>query len=355
VLLHQGATAPYTVGSDKVPAAAPAGWTCDKNGPLDPTSAVIPIAEQLDPAIDVVVTGHTHQPYVCDIPDPAGQSRLVTSASSFGRLFTDIRLTYDRRTQDIVRSSVTGSNKVVSRLVAPNPSLENLVNEYRTLVAPIANRRIGKITETLPKSGGPSKETPLGDLIADAQAADPSIAGGGPVDVAFMNPGGIRDDLKFPENTADGDAEGGGVVTFAEAFAVQPFNNFVASMDLTGAQILQLLNEQFTGKNAGSANWKFLQVSDGFSYSWRMVGDAPAIDQTSVRIKGVPLVAGQTYRVAANNFLSDGGDSFGTFVAGGNKIVGGLDIDAFANYLEAYTAAHGAWAPPATARITLLP
>ena len=82
-------------------------------------SPIIPIAKGLDPAIDMVVSGHTHQPYVCDIPDPAGQARLVTSASSFGRLFTETDLTYDRRTQDIVRASVEGCQHDGRRATSP--------------------------------------------------------------------------------------------------------------------------------------------------------------------------------------------------------------------------------------------
>ena len=97
-------------------------YTCGGGGTLAPTSPILPIAANLDPAIDMVVSGHTHQPYVCDVKDPAGASRLLTSASSFGRLFTETNLTYDRRTRDIVRSSVEGSNVQVTRDVTPDPT-----------------------------------------------------------------------------------------------------------------------------------------------------------------------------------------------------------------------------------------
>ena len=142
-----------------------------------------------------------------------------------------------------------------------------------------------------------------------------------------------------------------GNVTFGDAFTVQPFNNFVVSMSMTGQQIIDLLNQQWSGGNAGTHR-KFLQVSDGFSYRWQNAASGPVLDESSVQIKGAPLVKTQTYRVVANNFLSDGGDGFATFAAATNKVVGGLDIDAFANYLESYTATIGPWAPPDRPRIT---
>jgi 5'-nucleotidase len=173
-------------------------------------------------------------------------------------------------------------------------------------------------------------ESQLGDLIADAQLADPSVVTGGQEPaIAFMNPGGIRADLSAGE------------VTYEEAFTVQPFNNYLVSMDLTGAQVKQLLKEQVTGPNAASN--KILQVSEGFSYTWSADGTI-----SNVMLDGAAVADGTTYRIVTNNFLSDGGDGFPTFKAGQNKYFGGLDIDAFANYLEA----NDPYTPGALTRIT---
>jgi 2',3'-cyclic-nucleotide 2'-phosphodiesterase (5'-nucleotidase family) len=340
VLLHQGGIPAYQAGTtNPVSATAPYDFRCDSKQGLTPDSALASIAKGLSPAIDVVVSGHTHAPYVCNIPDPRGHPRMVTSASSFGRLFTDIRLTYDMRTHDIVRPLVTATNRLVERTITPDPTLTTLVAQFQKLVEPIASRVIGAIAVPLPNSANAAGEVQLGDLIADAQAGDPSVAGQGVPDVAFMNPGGIR----------GAGLTNAGNVTFGDAFTVQPFNNFVVSMSMTGQQIIDLLNQQWSGGNAGSR--KFLQVSDGFSYRWQNAA-SPVLDESSVLIKGAPLVKAQTYRVVANNFLSDGGDGFGAFTAGTNKVVGGLDIDAFADYLEAFTASQGPWAPPTAPRIT---
>jgi 2',3'-cyclic-nucleotide 2'-phosphodiesterase (5'-nucleotidase family) len=342
VLLHQGGFPDYKAGTRKsVRATAPYNFRCNSKQGLTPDSAIIAIAKRLNPAIDVIVSGHTHTPYVCNIPDPLGRRRLVTSASSFGRLFTDIRLTYNMRTHNIVRSDVTATNRIVTRTITPDPTLVRLVNEFRALVAPIANRVIGRIAVPLPNTANAAGEVHLGDLIADAQAADPSVAGQGPPEVAFTNPGGIR----------GAGLTKAGAVLYGDAFTVQPFSNFVVSMSMTGQQIIDLLNQQWSGENAGSSR-KFLQVSDGFSYRWQNTPTGRVLDESSVQIKGVPLVKTQTYRVVANNFLSDGGDGFAEFALATNKIVGGLDIDAFAGYLESFTVSHGSWTPPTTPRIT---
>ncbi len=305
--------------------------TCSADGQLDPASPIIPIAKGLDPAIDMVISGHTHQPYVCDIPDPAGNSRLVTSASSFGRLFTETTLTYDRRTQDIVRTSVSATNMLVTRKVAKDPAQSTIISTYKTLVRPIASKVVGHITTDVTRGASAGGESALGDLIADGMLADPSTTTGGKAPVlALMNPGGIRTDLTFT-NSPYGEALGD--VTFDEAFTVQPFNNYLVSLDLTGQQIYDLLKQQVTGGNAGTAK-KILQVSAGFHYTF----DATAgVVAGSASLGGVPIDPTATYRVVTNNFLADGGDNFAAFKSGTNQYYGGLDIDAFAAYLTAHS------------------
>ena len=330
VLIHQGGTPgqqtwydannkPYTVNPSYDAA-------CAKGSQLAPDSPIIPIAKGLDPAIDMIVSGHTHQPYVCDITDPAGQPRMVTSASSFGRLFTDTELTYDRRTQDIVRTSVQSANMVVSRDVTPDAAQTSIIDSYKKLITPIASRVIGHVTSDVTREGNDGGESQLGDLIADAQLADPSVVTAGKKpDIAFMNPGGIRTDLTYGSSKY---GEAPGDITFEEAFNVQPFNNYLVSLDLTGAQIKQLLTEQWSGKNSGTAR-KILQVNKGFKYTFS------GTTLGAVTLNNQPLVDGQTYRIVTNNFLQGGGDNFPTMAQGANVYYGGLDIDAFANYLSA--------------------
>ncbi|WP_307785432.1 bifunctional metallophosphatase/5'-nucleotidase [Microbacterium hibisci] len=317
VLIHQGGTPPSSAAYNAA---------CGNGAEIAANSPIIPIAKNLDPAIDLIVSGHTHAPYICNIKDPAGQDRLVTSASSFGRLYTDTNLTYDRRTSDIVRTSVTSANMLVTRNVDRDPVQTDLIAKYKVLVEPIASEVIGSITADLSNVGNAAGESPLGDLIADAQLADPSVVGAyATPQIAFMNPGGIRTSLTY---SASSWGELPGQITYEEAFNVQPFNNYLVSLDLTGAEIKTLLVQQWTGANA-SQN-KVLQVSEGFTYTYT------GTTVTSVSLNGVPLDDNATYRIVTNNFLAGGGDGFSTFAQGGENVYyGGLDIDAFAAYLTA--------------------
>jgi len=354
VLIHQGAIPASTTFTaagtgHTYTVASPYDATCAKGGTLSPAdSPIIPIAENLDPQIDMIVSGHTHTPYVCDIPDPDHNSRMVTSASSFGRLVTETNMTFDRRTQDIVRTSVNSANMLVDRNHTPAADLTALVDHYNTLIAPIKARPIGEITADVTKNQNAAGESALGDLIADAQVNDPStVVNGVPPVVAFMNPGGIRADLVYA-SSGPGDAPGN--VTFGEAFAVQPFGNLDTSMDMTGAQIYTLLEQQWPDADVTKAV-RVLQVSDGFSYRWnpaalvnhRVIPGSVMLNGTAVQND-----ASQTFRVVANNFLAGGGDSFPIFLSATNKVIGGQDIDAFANYLPTVSP----YTPGALTRIT---
>jgi 5'-nucleotidase len=346
VLIHQGGAPDRQQWTDpetkRTYAVNPTyDYTCGGGGSLIPASSpILPIAANLDPAIDMVVSGHTHQPYVCDVKDPAGRSRLLTSASSFGRLFTETNLTYDRRMRDIVRSSVKGANVEVSRTVAADPAQTALIDLYRELVKPIASKVVGHVNGDVTRTPNAAGETPLGDLIADAQLADPSVVTGGQTPViAFMNPGGVRADLVFA-NSPYGEAAGD--ITYDEAFTVQPFNNYLVSMNLTGQQIYDVLTQQVTGPNKGAP--KVLQVSRAFSYQMGATGPVDG----SVRLGGTPIDKAASYRIVTNNFLSDGGDSFPAFTGGTAKYFGGLDIDAFSAYLTA----HSPYTPAPLDRIT---
>lgn len=299
------------------PASSSYNYDCDSPGAGDGISGpIVDIAKNITPQVDALVTGHTHNAYVCTIPDPAGNPRMVTSASSFGRLYTDTTLTYDRRTGDIARTSVKSANHVVTRDVPKAPDMTRLIAKWSTLAAPIGNRPIGYVSADINRDG---TESPLGDLIADAQfaygeAQDPET------DLALMNPGGIRAPLTY---TASG-AEGDGVVTYAEGFTVQPFANTVNLKDYTGAQLIQVLKEQVSGPNEAAP--KILQVSSGLTYTLDLTrSGADRVVTDSIRLNGAAIDPTATYRVASNSFLAGGGDGFTTLGEGTNERVGADD------------------------------
>lgn len=323
---------------------APGGYDgCEAGGTLsDPIQT---IHDNLDPEIDLVVTGHTHSPYVCRLTDPAGQPRHVTSASSFGRVVTETWLHLDQKTKDVRRDLVTSQNHLVSRDVEPDPAQTAIIGKWQELAAPIANRVVGTISEDIVRGPSRQVESGLVNLVADAQlAATDDPAEGGAV-AAFMNPGGVRADFTFSEISGN---EQPGEVTYGEAFTVQPFGNLVVSLELTGAQIEQVLEQQFTATGVRL----LLGVSEGFSYTYdlgRPVGDR--IDPATIRLDGVTLDPGRSYRITANSFLADGGDGFTVFGDGTSRIGGGEDLPALLDYF----AANPGVGPASTDRVTELP
>ena len=324
VLLHEGGVTSNPLNPT----------TINECGTLD--GALPPIVERMDDEIDVVVTGHTNWAVNCVI-----DGKIVTGAASNGRLITDIDLTVSRATKDVVGATVT--NRIVTR-TEKAPDLTALIAEYQVFAAPIANRVIGQITADILRAQNAAGESALGDVIADAQLDATNDAGTGNAVVAFMNPGGIRADLLYAGSPV---GEGDGNVTYGEMFTVQPFGNSMVTMTLTGAQIDRLLEEQFAPCTFTSN--RILQVSTGFSYTWNAAGGVcDKVDPSTIKIGGVTVVAGNTYRVTVNSFLADGQDSFPILVQGTDRLGGEVDTDA----LERYIAANSPVAPGPQNRIT---
>lgn len=298
------------------------------------------IVAALDDAIDAVVSAHTHRIYNCRMPNRAGRPIPVVQAGSGGRLLAEIDVTFDRA-QNAVRA-VDARNVLVERArVTPEPAIAALVARYERLAAPIADAVIGRVTADISNVANPAGLSPAGALVADAQLAATRSLG---AVIAFMNPGGVRGPFRFRASGNEGD----GVVTYAEAFTIQPFGNTLVTLTLSGEQILRLLEEQFPGCANGQTFARVLQPSAGFRYAWR--SDAPAcarIDRASVRLHDAPLDPQARYRVTVNDFLAAGGDRFDVLREAVERIGGGLDLAALVRHLGA----SGALAPPVLDRI----
>lgn len=311
------------------------------NGCAGVSGPIADIVRRLDDAVDLVVTGHTHNTYICTLPNAAGRPIPVTSAGSFGRLITDIDLTLDTSTRRV--TGVRAVNRAVLRAgVTPVARLTRLVEDYKTLVAPVANRPVGKISADIVRATNPAGESALGDVLADAQIEATRAAGFGDAVIAFMNPGGIRADLTFASSPA---GEGDGVVTYQEIFTVQPFGNSLVTKTLTGRQLYALLEQQWSAVQPSA---RVLQVSAGFGYQHAYDANKPLggryVCDGSVTLNGVAVDQTARYRVTMNSFLADGGDNFSVFAQGADPLGGAQDLDA----LEAYFAARPAGAEPGT-------
>ena len=281
------------------------------------SGAIVDIVKKFDRAVDVVVSGHTHQAYVCEI-----DGRLVTSGDKYGTLVTTIDLKLDRASRDIV--SAKADNVIVrTGAYARDPEQTALLEAYDKLAAPLGNRPAGSVSETLSNVPDHAGESALGDIVADAQlAATQATAKGGAV-IAMTNPGGIRVSVTRKDE---------GAVSYADLFASQPFRNQLMTLTLTGAQIKNVLEQQWRDPKLP----RILQVSNGFSYSWddaRPNGDRVLAD--SLSLNGTRIDPAASYRITVNNYLAVGGDGFTVLKDGTAPLVGAYDIDALYGYFRA--------------------
>ncbi|MFC7534828.1 bifunctional metallophosphatase/5'-nucleotidase [Actinoplanes sp. GCM10030250] len=308
------------------------------------TGAVVPIVAGLNPAISVVISGHTHRFYSCKLPNSEGTDTVVTSAGTNGQLVTDIDYTLDKRTGKFVE--ITAKNVIVENGVPDgnggwvkdasgafvknpdtvDPAAKKVADKYRTAVAPIANRTVGSISADIVRTTTPAGESPLGDVIADAQLAYTQGAG---AQIALMNPGGIRADLDADQSSG---GEAYGVVTYGEAFTVQPFNNLVVTQTFTGAQLKDVLEQQFVGFGGQTAQ-RILQVSAGLTYTWS-ASAAAGSKVSNLALNGTPIDPAATYVVTTNDFLANGGDGFSNLTLGTGRVTApGFDVDALVAHL----------------------
>jgi 5'-nucleotidase len=294
------------------------------------SGAIVDIVKKLNRAVDVVISGHTHQAYNCEI-----DGRLVTSGDKYGTLVTAIDLKLDPASHDVI--SAKADNNIVRVGALPkDPEQTALIADYEKLAAPIASRRAGTVTTTLSRVPNAAGESALGDVIADAQLAVTRDEASGGAVIAFTNPGGIRTDI---------DKHDDGAVSYAEIFASQPFRNQLVTVTLTGAQIKAMLEQQWRDPTRP----RVLPASKGFSYSWDAAKpDGERIVAASMKLNGAPIDPAASYRVTINNYLALGGDGFTVLKQGLKPQFGLYDDEA----LFAYFQKNNPIAPPPADRIT---
>jgi 5'-nucleotidase len=316
------------------------------------TGDLLAILDRLDPAVDLVVSGHTHRAYVCDYGriNPA-RPILVTSAGRAGTLLTDIELDIDpvanrvvaKRADNIIVQSeafAEGKTQVANVAALPRyeaePAVAALVARYSAAAKPVAARPVGRFSAPAPREPNAAGERVLANLVADAQLA--ATRGPGRAQVAFMNPYGVREDI-IP--AADGS------VSFGQLFAAQPFGNQLVTRSFTGRQLKALLEQQFDSGSNSVDKPNVLAVSHNMRFSYDL--SRPAGERiVAILIDGQPVRDEQVYRATMNSFLAGGGDNFTVFTQGTDTAIGIQDLDA----LEAYIAAAGTLAPPALGRVT---
>lgn len=403
VLVHQGGFQNTLTGVSNQPITSDInGCTGDLKNANGTDSDLRAIVKQLDNAVDLVISGHTHAAYNCSantidvrgtnvanavttvrnagLPNKMGRLVPVTSSSAFGRVLTEVDVVLETTTRDVVSVSpvnklVDQTNAAANAAIAADPTVRNVINAYSAAVSPLANAVIATITAGMTNGANAAGEMEAGDLIADAQLAATQPAGLGGAQMAFMNAGGVRSPgfvvptttppTTYPYN-----------LTYGNAFTVQPFGNSLVTMTLTAQQIKTVLEQQFVGC-LGQGTQRVMQISNGLAYTWKQTADPANPASTTntgcnyvqnvsftptdlVSNPAVPTVTGPTeqivisgvvqnptksYRVTVNNFMATGGDGFTTFMAGLNQQGGAQDIDALVAYLTAFKAPAAAYNP----------
>jgi 5'-nucleotidase len=293
----------------------------DFNGPAKD------IVSRLGPEVSVVITGHTHRYYICDV---AG--KRVTSAGSYGTLLTEIDVDLDRATGKVSR---TVARNIVVKPDGPKAAeLTAFVERYKALSEPLEKRIVANVARELSAVSVPGGESTLGNLIADAHLyATASPDRGGAV-IAFNNRGSLRAPI-IPE------ASGG--VSYGALFKTQPFQNDLVVMNLKGAEIKNVLEQQWSAETEGRFS-RIMGVSKGFSYVWdaaKPIGSR--VVAGSMKLNGVPIRSDLEYRVVVNSFVAAGTEGFTVFSDGRDRQVSVLDLDALVEYLGA----NSPYIPPA--------
>jgi 5'-nucleotidase len=322
VLLHEGGVS--------------AGRYDQCNGISDPIATM---ATQFSPEIDEIITGHTHDPYVCTIPDPAGNPRLVTSSASYGQTVTETSLVINKRSGEVDRGRTSAKNHLVPKALTDDPAQNAIIDKWNVLAGPLKSLVVGTHAEPITgdASGNRGIETPMGDLVADAILDNTKAIG---AQIGLMNIGGVRASLNAQKY-----GEGPGEITYAEAFDIAPFGNVYVALDLTGAQLEEVLEQQYQPVAArGSRPMLALGVSAGFTYTWDDTQpQGSRVVPGSMALNGTPIGATDTVRVGTLNFLADGGDLFTGFKSGTNAVGGTGDLEGLVAYFRSHP---GLTAPP---------
>ncbi|HEU4853551.1 MAG TPA: bifunctional metallophosphatase/5'-nucleotidase [Telluria sp.] len=286
---------------------------------------IVDISKKLDPAVRLVVSGHTHTGFLCKV-----DGRTITQAEYAGHVLSRIKLTVDPKTRAL--RDIDVNNVIVKDGDYPVvPAVSEYLATVKQRSAAALARPVGRLAvRSVDRRLNPAGESPLGGLVADAVLAATRPHG---ADIGLINSAGVRKEL---DSSADG------VVTYGQVQAVLPFANTLVVMELTGRQLVEMLEMQWV-RDGVDARHTMLQVSKNFTYQWDFARPRGSrVVPGSLMLNGQPVIADKVYRVAANNFLAEGGDGFPIFKQVPKRETGVVDLDAFIDYL-----AGGALSQPA--------
>lgn len=265
---------------------------------------IMDFARALDNEVDVIISGHTHSLLHDNL-----FGKVVVQAYSASTAFADVDLVLDRAGGDVVKAIPNVITTYADEITA-DPEIQAMVGQVEAAVAPLVNRVVGTAKAPITREQNAAGESALGNLIADAQRWKMGTQ------FAFMNPGGIRADMEAGE------------VTWGELYGIQPFNNDMIKMELTGEQVYTLLNQQWQ-----ETRFRILQIS-GLTYTW---DESKPRGEKVIEVRGPdgkPIDRAATYTIACNSFIAAGGDGFVVLKEGKNRWQGVVDLDALVDYIK---------------------
>jgi len=323
-LIHEGA--PTTAYADAV----------------NPANDFGEFVTNLSDDVDAVVSGHTHLAYNHLVPVPGWAGRAVTerpvvSAGQYGSFLNQLVFTVDAAgdvvglTTAVVDLDATapGGGLVYPQDPATAEIVQDAVDNAAVLGGVVLGAIEGPLYRAKTATGTPGSsrggESTLGNAVAEIQRWATAELG---AEIAFMNPGGLRDDML---GVAAGTGPYPSDITYQQAALVQPFANTLVTMNLTGAQIKTILAQQWQPAGA-SRPFLRLGVSEGFTYTY----DPSTKTILDIRLDGKSITDTQVVKIVTNSFLATGGDNFPGFTAGTNKADSGrVDLQAQVDYLSA--------------------
>ncbi|TQN43229.1 5'-nucleotidase [Blastococcus colisei] len=301
-------------------------------------TAFAAIVNGVDAEVDAIFTGHTHQSYAWEAPVPGGEGvRPVIQTGSYAMALGRIALTYEEATDEVTAFTVENlplTERTEEELVAAYPRVAEVaatVAAAQAFAEAVGSEVIGSVTADITRAftadgtEDRGSYSALGGLVADSYVYGSELSAIEPADLGLVNPGGLRADLLHGDD---------GQITLAEANAVTPFANDLVVTSLTGAQLVQVLEQQWQPEGSSRP---FLALGTSEELTWSYDPAAPAGERIivdSIRISGEPIDLGATYRVATNSFLAAGGDNFTAFAEGTTEGTGLIDFDSFQAYLE---------------------
>ncbi|MDR7237794.1 bifunctional 2',3'-cyclic-nucleotide 2'-phosphodiesterase/3'-nucleotidase [Neobacillus drentensis] len=271
----------------------------------NPTGKVVDMAKAIDDEVDVIYGAHDHK-YLNSTVD----GKLLVQSYSYGTAFSDVDLTIDPVTKDIVAKKAEVASTFKDG-ITPDAKIKAELDKYQADIAPQTSEIVGFTTAPISRTQNKAGEAPMGNLIADSMRYETGTQ------FAFMNIGGVRDEIKKA-----------GDVTWGDLFAIQPFGNDVVSLKITGDQVRTLINQQFQADR-----YRIMQIS-GLKYTW---SDKLPLGQKVIDIflpNGSKIDLKAEYSVSVNNFMADGGDGFTILKQGKERITWTTDLEALVDYVK---------------------